>query len=437
MKWLVRILQVVFALIFIFSGVVKCIDPMGTSLKFNEYLLYFGFNSLTDFTMGLAWLLSIVEFMIGFSLLMGRGRNMSLFFAVCLMLVFTPLTLWLAVSNAIQDCGCFGDAYHLTNWETFGKNVVLDVMLALMIWRRNDLYVLVGKTNFTFYGYWALFVVIGLCWLGTFRAPYIDFRPFHPGVNVAEGVLGQVAENSDAEDVTYTCIYERNGERKEFPLEELPDEADGWEFVETVEHASKVSDPGTNIATENEASEPLTLDFFARTPEGELFTEKLLTEPGYTIVLLSASLDHASQHDLDRIEMLYEYAQDHQYPFYCLTARDTVQVSNWKFNTGAEYPFLFTDMQIVETITRANPGVMLLNNGVLCWKENLSTLDVKDLVTAKLDEQSYGEIHEIDYHKRFLALLILLFGPMPLSLCFEIPKYIKMLKKKDKKSVAK
>ena len=418
MKIVIRLLQVAFALTFIFSGVSKCIDPTGTSLKFNEYLLYFGLGSLTDFTMGLAWVMSILEFVIGFNLLMGRVQKLTLFLAACMMLFFTPLTLWLACTDAIQDCGCFGDALHLTNWETFGKNVVLDLILVLLIWQRKSLYLLVGKTNFTLYAYWCLFIMIGLCWYGTFRDPFIDFRPFHPGVNVAERVLGgsQYA-SEDTEEIIYTCIYERNGERKEFPLEELPDEADGWEFVETVERVK--SDESAN-----------TLDFFARTPEGELYTEELLTHEGYTIVMLSPSLDHASQHDLDRIEKLYEYAQDRQYDFYCLTARDTLQLNNWKFNTGAEYPFLFTDMQIVETITRANPGIMLLKDGVLCWKENLTTLDVNALVSAKLDEQSYGEIHEIDYNKRFLALLILLFGPMPLSLCFEIPNFLKKLKSK-------
>ncbi len=432
MKIVIRLLQVAFALTFIFSGVAKCIDPTGTSLKFNEYLLYFGLGSLTDFTMGLAWVMSILEFVIGFNLLMGRVQKLTLFLAACMMLFFTPLTLWLACTDAIQDCGCFGDALHLTNWETFGKNVALDVILVLLIWQRKSLYLLVGKTNFTLYAYWCLFIMIGLCWYGTFRDPFIDFRPFHPGVNVAARVLGGVPSASEnTEEIIYTCIYERNGERKEFPLEELPDEADGWEFVETVERV-KSDESGQKNEEErvnsDEAEKPL--DFFARTPEGELYTEELLTHEGYTIVMLSPSLDHASQHDLDRIEKLYEYAQDRQYDFYCLTARDTLQLNNWKFNTGAEYPFLFTDMQIVETITRANPGIMLLKDGVLCWKENLTSLDVNALVSAKLDEQSYGEIHEIDYNKRFLALLILLFGPMPLSLCFEIPNFLKKLKSK-------
>ena len=434
MKFVIRLLQLAFALTFIFSGVSKCIDPTGTSLKFNEYLLYFGLGGLTDFTMGLAWVMSILEFVIGFNLMMGRVQKVSLFLAICLMLFFTPLTLWLACTDAIQDCGCFGDALHLTNWQTFWKNVVLDVILALLIWKKEYLYSLVGKTNYTFYAYWCLFIVIGLCWYGTFRDPYIDFRPFHPGINVAERVLGSSQTTADsADEIIYTCIYERNGERKEFPLEELPDEADGWEFVETVERSASNSEElgvGSEELPAAGTVDDKPLDFFARTPEGELFTEDLLTRDGYTLVMLSPSLDHASQHDLDRIEKLYEFAQDQQYAFYCLTARDTVQLNNWKFNTGAEYPFLFTDMQIVETITRANPGIMLLKDGVLCWKENLSSLDVNALVSAKLDEQSYGEIHEIDYNKRFLALLILLFGPMPLSLCFEIPNFLKKLKGK-------
>ena len=432
MKIVIRILQLCFALVFIFSGIAKCIDPTGTSIKFGEYLLYFGWNSLLEFTMGLAWVLSILEFFVGFNLLMGRALKSALVLAVCMMTVFTPLTLWLACTDAIQDCGCFGDAVHLSNWATFAKNVALDVVLVLMIVYRKSLYTLVGKTNFTIYAYWCLFLVAALCWLGTFRDPFIDFRPFLPGVNLADGVLGRMPDTDEevADEVTYTCIYERNGERKEFPLEELPDEADGWEFVETIEHGAseKVADDASAVK-----EEPLHLDFFARTEEGELFTEELLRAPGYTFLLMSASIGEASQHDLDRIEELYEYSADHNYGFYCLTSRDTTAVNNWKFLTGAEYQFLYTDMQIVETFTRANPAVMLLRDGVICWKENLSTLDVKAIVSDKLDEQTYGEINEIDYHKRFLALMILLFGPMPLSLCFEIPRFFGALKKKKGK----
>lgn len=428
MKVLIRVLQVLFAFVFIFSGVVKCIDPTGTSLKFNEYLLYFGLDFLVDFTMGLSWVLSILEFFVGFNLLMGRALKATLFIAVCMMLLFTPLTLWLACTNAIQDCGCFGDAYHLTNWETFWKNVVLDILLVLFIWRRKDLYNLVGKTNFTFYAYWCLGVMIWLCWLGTMRDPWIDFRPFLPGINIAESVLGDQEGTSDADDeVSYVCVYKRGDEIVQFSLDSLPDESDGWEFVETLEL-------GAHAEGEVRSNETPMLDFFARTEEGELFTEQLLTASGYTILLLSPSLGEASQHDIDRIEQLYEYAQDNQYAFYCLTSRNNDQLEEWKNNTGAEYEFLFTDMQIVETITRANPGVLLLHDGVLCWKENLTTLDVNTIITDKLDKQSYGEIHEIDYQKHFLALLILLFGPLPLSLCFEIPKFYKIITKKQSKN---
>lgn len=411
MRIVIRLIQLFLAIVFIVSGLSKCIDPAGTALKFTEYLLYFGFGFLTELSLGMAWVMSILEFMVGINLLCGTSRIRGLVLASALMLFFTPLTLWLAVSNAIQDCGCFGDAIRLTNWQTFWKNILIDAALALVWWRRTYMYQLFGPTVRTVYGYWTFGLAIWLCWMGTWREPWIDFRPFHPGVSIREAI-GQGTTEED--EIVYTCIYEREGIRQEFPLEELPDEEDGWNFVETVEHRSA------------DVAEP-SLDFYVKTLDDVLFTNDLLADTSYTFLLMSPSLDHASEHDLDKLEAVYEYAVENQYGFYCLTARDSLQVMRWQEQTGAEYPFLYTDAQIIETITRANPGLLLLHDGIICWKSRLSTLDVLPLVSAKLDEQSSGAIQYFEHSKHYFWLFLLLFIPIVLPLCFEIAKSIKIL----------
>lgn len=426
---LVCLSQLILGLTFIISGLSKCIDPVGSSIKFTEYLLYFGQGRFIELTLGMAWLLSIIETACGVCLLVGYGRARAFWFITLLMLIFTPLTLWLAVTDAIQDCGCFGDAIHLTNWQTFGKNVVLCLLL-YVVWHWHHLsYRLLGKTTGAILFYWTMGVCVWFCWMGTWREPLIDFRPYHPGVDLLKATVGDATTSDDYSlaSSTYTCIYKLGDLEQEFPLDSIPDESEGWEFVTTIEHpaAVDVSQPSSTHAA---------IDFFVKNAEGEVLTRQLLQHPGYTLLLLSPSLDRASQHDIDRIEQLWEYATDYGYPFYCITARDEQQYQNWQYNTGAEYDFLFTDASIVETVCRSNPGVMLLHDGYICWKSPLSVLDTKALTSAKLNEQSYGQIAEIDVANQFLFLLILFFGPFPLFLLIEIPKkFQKTNIKKDSK----
>ncbi|MBR5716844.1 MAG: DoxX family membrane protein [Bacteroidales bacterium] len=415
MKIVVRIVQLLFAILFIFSGLAKCVDPIGTSIKVTEYLQYFGFDMLTDLSMGMAWMLCIVEFLCGVNMLLGHVQRLTLVVSSLLLLVFTPLTLWLAVTNAISECGCFGDAVHLTNWQTFSKNLLLDAMLILLWVKRELMYKLMGRTFYVFYIYWAFGCAVWLCWLGTWREPFIDFRPYNHGTNLKEAVMGEEHVQSSEAGTEYICIYQRNGVSKEFPLDNLPDESEGWEFVETVERNGNGKE--ADKANWNVASH---IDFYVKSADGEIITDELLSRPGYTLLLLSHSLDKASQHDIDRIELLSEYAEDNNYAFLCLTARDEKQLERWIFNTGAEYRFVFTDASIIETMCRSNPAVMLLRDGIICWKQPLSILDAQELTSGKLDEQTSGDIEEINGQNRILFVLFLLFAPFFLYLLVEI-----------------
>jgi len=431
MRQSVRIVQALFAAVFIFSGLVKCIDPAGTAIKVTEYLQYFGFGMLTDLSMGMAWLLCITEFCCGVNMLLGHARHLTLSVCTLMLLIFTPLTLWLAVTGAISECGCFGDAVHLSNWQTFFKNVVLDAMLVLLWYRKGLMYRFMGRTFYVVYVYWAFGIVVWLCWLGPWREPFVDFRPFTHGTNLRASVLGVGEAQTASSDVSYTCIYQKDGIRQEFPLESLPDEEDGWVFVETLEHHT--SDTSSPAAGDTETSRAGHIDFFVKDSEGEMITDELLNHDGYTILLLSHSLDKASQHDIDRIELLSEYAEDNGYPFYFLTARDQQQLERWRYNTGAEYNFVFTDASIIETICRSNPAVMLLHDGVICWKRPLSLLDAQGLTSGKLNEQSHGDMEEINTQNRILFVLVLLFAPFLLFLLVEISNIFHKQLKKDSK----
>ena len=116
--------RLIIGLLYLFSGFVKAVDPVGGSIKLTDYFEAFGMDFLIGLSVPLAIVLSTIEFIIGFLLLAGIGVKQASVAAYFMMLFFTVLTLVLALFNPVSDCGCFGDAIKLTNWETFFKNLI-------------------------------------------------------------------------------------------------------------------------------------------------------------------------------------------------------------------------------------------------------------------------------------------------------------------------
>jgi len=120
--WVSRIL---FGVVFIFSGFVKAVDPLGSTYKFQDYFLAFNAEWLFPLALPLSILLSALEFVVGASVLTGVKMKYSSWGGLLFMLFFTPLTLYIAIANPVPDCGCFGDALIISNWETFYKNLIM------------------------------------------------------------------------------------------------------------------------------------------------------------------------------------------------------------------------------------------------------------------------------------------------------------------------
>lgn len=406
--------QVLLSLTFIFSGIAKCIDPTGTAIKIGEYFGFFGLSFLAGWTMPLSWLLCLTETMIGIHLLLGRSK-LAVWCAGLIMMVFTPLTLYLALTDPIEDCGCFGDVLVLSNWETFYKNIVLSLAVAVVWFNYSRCWQPLKPFLSACYTYGFFAVALILCYIGTWHLPYIDFRPYKPGT-----LLSVTRGNTESQ---FIIVYEKDGERKEFPLDAIPDPEDGWEFVETIELKPEVSEEAHSAES-----------FFLTDASYEDVTQEICGHEGYTFLLMSPSLANASERYLDRIESIYEYCRQQDYPFYLITLRDSTMIDQWFFRTGAEYSTLFSDASVISTVIRANPGIVLLKDGAIQWKSCLSDLDISVLTSAKLSEQTYGKTHEIDYQKRILSLIALLFGPFFVILLLQIAITYINLRKNEKEN---
>ena len=348
------VVRLVLALTYLFSGVVKLIDPRGTQYKIEDYGAAFGLTGLLPegLPLVMACVLAVIEFLMGIYLLYGIRRRLTTVVSICFMLVMTPLTLYLVIKNPVSDCGCFGDALVLTNWQTFVKNVVLLVcsILALRYYKLMPHFVtkknqwMVTLYSFVFAG---IFMGYNL-----WRLPVIDFRPYHLGADIRQAWHDD--QQNFGQFVT-TFIMEKDGVQQEFALEDYPDST--WTLIDTRTiqiEPTKHSGVGDLIIQDAESGEDL--------------TEAILSNEGYIFLLVAPYLEKADDGVMGGLLSLYDYSQEEDYGFFCLTSSGEQAIKNWKEMTGAEYPFCLADAVVLKTIIRSNPGLVLLHDGKVVGK---------------------------------------------------------------------
>jgi len=350
--------RLLLAATFILSGFVKAVDPMGTAYKIADYAeaMHLGTAVPATAAVVMSVALSATEFAIGIFLLFAIRRRLSSRMAVALLAVMTPLTLWLAVANPVSDCGCFGDAVVLTNWQTLWKNVVLLAAALAVAWRPQAMFRFVSEANqWIVINYTVLFIV-AIAGMSLYDLPLYDFRPYHIGANLREGM--DMPEGAEPPQFVTTFVLEKDGRQQEFTLDDYPDST--WTFVDA--HTVQTS----------EGYVPPIHDFSLTTDEGDDITDEVLGDTSYVFLLVAPHLEQADDSRLDRINELYEYSQQQGYAFYGLTASGERAIGRWRDLTGAEYPFCSVDETTLRTIIRSNPGLLLLKDGTVMgkWSHN-------------------------------------------------------------------
>ncbi len=325
----VNLCRFLLAATFIFSGFAKALDPMGSALKIREYSAAWGVSGrIDDFYYFLpALALMIVEFLLGTSLFLGIRRKVSTALMLLFMVGMTAFSLYLALFNPVEDCGCFGDAWKLTNWETFWKNILLLILSVSVLAGRQKiipffkhgfqwippLYSLVFILFYAFYCYSHL--------------PLVDFRPYKIGTDL------RVLRDTPDENGNYVDVSFYHPET----FEEIGD---------------------------------------------SLFGDR------YVFLLVAPQLETADEGDVDLINDLYDYCSEQGYGFYCVTASSSEEVSAWIDRTGADYPFLSGDRTTLLTIVRSNPGLILMRHGMILNKWHHTQIPPDSLLAAPLDEQN-------------------------------------------------
>ncbi|WP_278790379.1 BT_3928 family protein [Leyella stercorea] len=395
----VNVCRFVLAATFIFSGYVKAIDPLGTLYKLKDYAAAMSLNGLLpDWVLvGVAIALGALEFALGVFMLFAVRRHVVSRITLAFMTAMTVLTLWIFVADPVKDCGCFGDALKLTNGETLLKNIVLIACAALVAWRPADMARFISRSNQWIVRYYTVAYIVITSVYCLYTLPIFDFRPYHVGMNIKQGM--EIPEGAEQPEFESTFLLRKNGETREFTLDNYPDST--WEYVDTRTVQTK------------KGYEPPIHDFALTSCDtGEDITEQVLTKKGYTFLLVSPRLAVADDSNFGDIDQIYEYAEENGADFYCVTASANDEIERWRDLTGAEYQFCNADETTLKTMIRSNPGLMLLKDGTIIGKWSHNTLPQTDDLTAPLQQLTIGKAQNDSTTKRLLIVLLTFFLPL-------------------------
>lgn len=424
-KLLVEISRILLGVTFMFSGFVKAVDPWGTAYKIEDYLGAFNLSSLSSLSFPASAFLCILEFLLGAFMLFGLYRFWTSRLILLVMCFMTPLTLYLAIADPVQDCGCFGDALIISNWETFYKNVVLIICsLITFIYYRRISNIFTGQT------YWIAFLFVIVFSLGFVMRNYIyepifDFRPYSVGSHLPSKMLVPEGKEQIEESV---LIYEKDGVQQEFSQDNFPWEDSTWVFVD---QQTKVIKKGEDPAIKDFTLTRLEFNN-ARTEiiGWEDITEEVLNDSNYTFLMISPDLNNLNIDYLSSLEDVAYYAIEHDYKFYCLTSSVEDDVLKFIADNSVNFEFATVDERVLKTITRTNPGLILLKDGIVLNKWADIDVPSEEDLNAPVNQLEDGAIvcTQCKDKQTLIYISLIFFIPLVLLKLFDFSVYRKKKK---------
>ena len=363
----VWVLRIAVGAVFVVSGISKIIDPYGTLYKMEQYFAAWHLNVPYGVTLLGGCLLSLVEFITGWLLATGSMRRASVGAACAIMAVMTPLSLYIAIANPVDHCGCFGDLWVIGNTWTFVKNLVITAAL-VPLWRMN------AKAPYLFHplSQWlqiliaaAYACIVGLT--GYHEQPLIDFRPYPAGT--------PLVADTDLSAAQYRYRNTSTGAERIFTADALPDETDGWEFVERIDNATSNSS-STFTLTDDEGHD--VTDMLGATHRQLLVLIPDLQSAGLSSTYIINELAEAITASHGDDAML------------CAVAGDDETVNRWLDLSRPVYPVVRAEATAMRTVARGSVAVVCLTDGVVTWKRNINSINLDRLDGEHTDWDAYS-----------------------------------------------
>ncbi|MDR0544353.1 MAG: DoxX family protein [Odoribacteraceae bacterium] len=364
--------RLLLAVVLVYSGFVKGVDPLGSMYKFIEYARAAGINGIDGLALLAAFLLSLLEFLTGIALLFNLRTRLATRLALLLMLFFTPFTLFTAIVRPVSDCGCFGDALPLTPWQSFAKNLVLLALALLAHARRKRFASPLPAARQLAALLLAAIAMTAVSLRGYLDLPLIDFRPYAEGKNIA-AQMQPTATDGGAYSVALYYKNKKTGEIKAFTEEDYPWQDDAWTHERTERTRLQAIAP------------PAIRDFSIENAAGEDVTGDILEADEYVLLIAARRLDRVTRETQARINRLAYHARRRGYRVIGLTSATTTDINDFSKQYRPPYDLCTVDDAQLKTMIRSNPGILLLHRGVIIAKRSRQNIpEVSDLQGADL-----------------------------------------------------
>jgi hypothetical protein len=375
-------------LLFAFSGFVKAIDPMGGAIQFTDYFNALNLTFLIPFSLPLSVLLSAIEFLIGVHLLFALRVKVLAWPALVMMLFFTLLTLYIAIFNPVSDCGCFGEAVTLTNWQTFYKNLVFLPLVLIIFWQRKKVICEVAPWR-----QWTMSVlftalVLTVAYIGINSEPILDFRPFKVGTHIPTAM--SIPEGAEQPEYDTRFVLEKDGVRQEFGVNDYPYTDTTWVFIES------------KTAMLKEGYQPPIKHFSLHSLAGIDMTAELLNADTPVFLLIAPRIEEMDQSNLKLLTDLHILSVEKGFAFYCVTSSLQQQIQEFDMKLQVGFDYLIGDETELKTISRHNPGLVLLYKGTVAGKWHAAELQTTSVFNEPLSA-AFGHLH----HKNGVLAVVL------------------------------
>lgn len=350
MKKIANISRMLIGIVFVFSGFVKGVDPLGTAYKLEDYFIAFNWDFLIPSALFFSIVLCTFEFMIGVMLLLNLRMKLTSWILLATMVFFTVLTFNDALNNPVPDCGCFGDAIKLTNWQTFYKNLVLLPLAILIFIYRKKFSPFTSSGN-----QW----LIALFFAGGFSGFSYMCYSHLPVVDFTEWKIGHKLYPENPKPVKYFLTYKnkKSGEEKEFQSPDYPFNDSvwmaNWEFV-----SQRVEDPNTYYGKSLVISDT----------SGNNVTESIIRNPDYQLIVNSYDLSKANRKAFIKLNDFCARAYTDNIPTAVLVSASNSEIARFANENKLHLDFYTADDIVLKTIVRSNPGLLLMKDGVILKK---------------------------------------------------------------------